>query len=131
MLIRTSAWDDVGGFDEAYFFYFEDADICRRLRLAGHGILFQPSSCIVHFGGGSDPLSNPQIVRAYRREQLRYYARYNSVVQFYLLKMYLLTKFLLLAARGGLDRSTSRTLISDILNFRRSEGAIHHTRKRT
>jgi N-acetylglucosaminyl-diphospho-decaprenol L-rhamnosyltransferase len=35
MLFRASAFRSVGGFDERYFMYVEDADICARLRLAG------------------------------------------------------------------------------------------------
>jgi GT2 family glycosyltransferase len=35
MLVRVSAFVQVGGFDENFFMYFEDADLCRRLRAAG------------------------------------------------------------------------------------------------
>jgi N-acetylglucosaminyl-diphospho-decaprenol L-rhamnosyltransferase len=36
-LVRRAAWDDVGGFDSGYFLYFEDVDLCWRLRQAGWG----------------------------------------------------------------------------------------------
>ncbi len=127
MMIPHSAWNKVGGFDEGFFFYFEDADLCRRLRMEGYRIRYVPATSIVHFGGGSNPLSNPRIIRAYRREQLRYYARYNSLLEFSLLKLYLLAKFMIIAAFGPLDRATSRTLLTDILRFRRRDGALPDT----
>lgn len=34
-IARRDAWDEVGGFDESYFLYFEDVDLCWRLRQAG------------------------------------------------------------------------------------------------
>lgn len=45
---RRSAFAQVGGFDERYFMYLEDADICRRLSNAGWKILYQPSAVVVH-----------------------------------------------------------------------------------
>jgi GT2 family glycosyltransferase len=38
MLLRTAAFRDVGGFDDRFFLYFEDADLCRRLRQCGYRV---------------------------------------------------------------------------------------------
>ncbi len=100
MLVRRKAWEMISGFDEAYFFYFEDVDLCTRLRRSGWTVLYRPEAEVIHFGGGSDPLSDPRIVASYRREQLRYYARFNSRLSFFLLQRYLLWKFAR-AARDG------------------------------
>lgn len=52
MLVRGAALRAVGGFDAAYFMYFEDYDL--SLRLARHGSLaFAPSVKIIHHGGGA------------------------------------------------------------------------------
>jgi hypothetical protein len=48
MLFRADAYRAAGGFDEAYFLYYEDADICRRLGAAGKRVLFEPRSEVVH-----------------------------------------------------------------------------------
>jgi GT2 family glycosyltransferase len=129
MLIRREAWEAVGGFDESFYFYFEDADLCRRIRAAGYRVACEPASVMVHFGGGSDPQAHPAIVRAYRREQLRYYARYNSAAQFYLLKSYLLAKFSLATARGKLHFSFARHMLKDIALFPRTRERIQTFRK--
>jgi len=48
MVFRSDAYRAVGGFDERYFLYYEDADICRRLQRAGFGVMHQPAAAIVH-----------------------------------------------------------------------------------
>lgn len=52
-LVRTRAFHDVKGFDERFFLYEEDVDLCRRLKLAGWRILYDPRAHAVHAGGGS------------------------------------------------------------------------------
>lgn len=52
MLVRREAFEAVGGFDERYFCYFEDVDLCFRLRLLGHRVLQSPDAVVAHVGGG-------------------------------------------------------------------------------
>ncbi|NLI82603.1 MAG: glycosyltransferase family 2 protein [Deltaproteobacteria bacterium] len=54
LLVRRSAYLDVGGFDTAYTMYHEDVDLCWRLRMAGYSVLHVPSSVVYHHGGGID-----------------------------------------------------------------------------
>ena len=53
MLLRMSAARDAGFFDERYFLYEEDADLCLRLRKAGGKILFTPQAVVLHELGTS------------------------------------------------------------------------------
>jgi GT2 family glycosyltransferase len=53
VLVRRDAFLAVGGFDERYFAYFEDADLCWRLWLRGYGVRFEPSARALHAYGGS------------------------------------------------------------------------------
>jgi GT2 family glycosyltransferase len=48
MLFRSDAYRAVGGFDEAYFLYYEDVDICHRLHLRGRAIVFEPRVEVIH-----------------------------------------------------------------------------------
>jgi N-acetylglucosaminyl-diphospho-decaprenol L-rhamnosyltransferase len=48
LLVRREALDDVGGFDEGFFIYSEETDLCRRLRSAGWRTQFFPSVTVVH-----------------------------------------------------------------------------------
>jgi GT2 family glycosyltransferase len=125
MLIPRKAWEDVGGFDERYFFYFEDVDLCTRLRFAGYEVCYQPSDVVLHHGGGSDPMRNPAIVLSYRREQLRYYARYNSHLSFALLRRYLLRKFERMGNDAVLSASQKQEILELIRSFSRTEERRH------
>jgi len=49
---RRSALDQVSGFDEGFFMFAEDMDICRRLRQAGWGVFLDPRQTVEHFYGG-------------------------------------------------------------------------------
>jgi N-acetylglucosaminyl-diphospho-decaprenol L-rhamnosyltransferase len=54
MLLRRDAVGAAGPFDERYFLYFEDVDLCRRLRATGHRVVFEPAATVRHrFGAGS------------------------------------------------------------------------------
>jgi GT2 family glycosyltransferase len=53
MLVRREAFLSVGGFDPRYFAYFDDADLCWRLWLAGHTVRYSPRARVLHAYGGS------------------------------------------------------------------------------
>lgn len=53
MLVRREAFEAIGGFDERYFCFFEDVDLCFRLRLAAWRVLQSPDAIVSHVGGGS------------------------------------------------------------------------------
>ncbi len=48
MLFPLCVFAQVGGFDEHYFLYYEDVDICARLRLLGHEVVVCPQAKVVH-----------------------------------------------------------------------------------
>lgn len=48
MLVRREVFEKVGGFDEKYFLYFEDADFCMRARKAGFKLVIMPDVLIRH-----------------------------------------------------------------------------------
>jgi GT2 family glycosyltransferase len=56
-LIRRSLLEALGGFDQGFFMYSEDSDLCRRAADAGWRITFVPQAVVVHVGGVSAPRS--------------------------------------------------------------------------
>jgi N-acetylglucosaminyl-diphospho-decaprenol L-rhamnosyltransferase len=52
-LARSDAFSSVGGFDERYFMYVEDLDLCWRLRRAGWAVRFVPAARVIHDQGSS------------------------------------------------------------------------------
>ena len=53
LLVRRTAFEEVGGFDEAFFLYAEETDLMARWRRAGWRVLFAPAAEVVHEGGRS------------------------------------------------------------------------------
>jgi GT2 family glycosyltransferase len=51
--LRRAALDQVGGWDERYFMYVEDTDLCWRLHRAGWEVAYEPSAVVVHAQGAS------------------------------------------------------------------------------
>jgi N-acetylglucosaminyl-diphospho-decaprenol L-rhamnosyltransferase len=78
-LARRQVLLDVGGFDERYFLYEEDADLCLRLRQAGHKVLFTPSGEVVHHLGASMDQARERASFEYHRSHLLYYDTHNGV----------------------------------------------------
>lgn len=48
MFCRTDVLKQVGGFDERYFLYFEDADLCRKIQAAGYRTVYYPQASVIH-----------------------------------------------------------------------------------
>lgn len=53
MMIRRTVLEEVGLFDEAFFLYFEETDLCRRAQLAGWPTFYIPESSVAHIGSAS------------------------------------------------------------------------------
>jgi len=73
VMFRREAFDAVCGFDERYFMYFEDADICRRLWRRGLKVLYVPLVTVVH-DARRHSHRNPQHLRWHLRSALRFLA---------------------------------------------------------
>jgi N-acetylglucosaminyl-diphospho-decaprenol L-rhamnosyltransferase len=48
MIFPREVFKSINGFDERYFLYFEDVDLCCRLKMAGYKIAFEPSVAVIH-----------------------------------------------------------------------------------
>lgn len=53
MFIRKELFTELEGFDEQFFMYFEDVDLCRRALLSGKRVLYFPDFFVLHHGGKS------------------------------------------------------------------------------
>lgn len=63
VLLHAAALDRIGGFEPAYFAYFEDVDVAWRLQRAGFSAQFVPDAVTWHAGSGSSGVDSP--VKAY------------------------------------------------------------------
>ena len=71
---EAQVFDAVGGFDEQYFMYWEDADFCRRLRARGYTTRYVPTAIVSHVvGGSSGGAARSLTIREFHRSAYRYY----------------------------------------------------------
>jgi GT2 family glycosyltransferase len=76
MLVRREAFDAVGGFDERFFLYWEDADLCRRLRDAGWRTVYHPGAAVDHVTGRSSRHAPAASLRAFHDSVFRYFLQH-------------------------------------------------------
>lgn len=74
MLVRRAAFDAVGGFDEEYWMYWEDADLCRRLVDEGWKVHFEPTGVVHHATGASG--TSARTIRAFHESAAQFAARH-------------------------------------------------------
>jgi GT2 family glycosyltransferase len=92
--IRADLFDLLGGFDEKFFMYFEESDLCQRVRNKGYKIFYTPHVSLIHIRGYSvNKISNKMAVE-YRRSQIYYYHKHRPMWEILILRIYLLFKFL-------------------------------------
>jgi len=81
LLLRREAFEQVGGFDESFFMYGEDADLCARLRDAGWRVAVCPEARFVHVGGASTRGEGERMAIELLRSWLRLIAKRKSLRQ--------------------------------------------------
>ena len=81
LLVRRETLDEVGGFDERFFMFNEEVDLCYRVRAAGWSVVFWPGAEFVHVGGASTAPSWPQMYQEQLRSHLRFLDKHGGPVQ--------------------------------------------------
>ncbi|HEY4093907.1 MAG TPA: glycosyltransferase family 2 protein [Baekduia sp.] len=83
MLVRREVLSALGGFDEGFFLYCEDMDLCTRARAAGHAVRFTPDVTVQHAGGQSAPRSSlyPVLAASRRRYARKHAGRLSAASQ--------------------------------------------------
>jgi GT2 family glycosyltransferase len=77
LLIRRSDLEAAGGFDERFFMYIEDVDLCASVRARGRLVLFAADPEVVHLRGRSAASALRETGHTYRRSQIAFYAKHH------------------------------------------------------
>lgn len=76
MLIPKKLFNEIGGFDDRYFLYWEDYDLCRKIISAGKQILYFPQAKFTHFLSQTTPLNSSRIKGIFRTNRWRFFAKH-------------------------------------------------------
>lgn len=93
ILLDRAAFEEVGGFDERFFLYAEDVDLCLRLRQRGGKILYVAGAVVEHDRGASSATDRSATALHYRRSQLAFYRKHRGVLATRGLRFYLALRF--------------------------------------
>lgn len=85
LFIRSDLFRDLSGFDERFFLYFEDADLCRRARNSGYRVSLASSFPLIHYGGKSQ-LSILSQKRFFYASQSAYFKKHRPRFEYFLLR---------------------------------------------
>lgn len=77
MLFRTDVLREIGGFDERYFMYFEDADITREVRKVSRAVYY-PDATVSHVWA-RDSKRNTKLMMIHIQSMLKYYAKWKTI----------------------------------------------------
>jgi len=100
LLVRREALLDAAGFDEDFFIYFEDIDLCYRIKKAGRTLVYLPQAKVLHVGGATTSTRLAAGRFEYRKSQLAFYDKHNSKASRLLLRLFLKSNVRLMAWRG-------------------------------
>jgi GT2 family glycosyltransferase len=80
LMVRRAALESLGGFDDAFRpAWFEDVDLCKRIRDAGGRIVFEPSARFLHHGAVSlRSLKPEEFMRYYYANLIRYFRKHHG-----------------------------------------------------
>jgi GT2 family glycosyltransferase len=93
LLVRREILERLLGFDEGYFMYSEEMDLCRRIREAGWRIVYLPAAQVIHHEGKS----SEQVVAArhirFQTSRVRYFRKFHGPRQAETLRVFILASF--------------------------------------
>ena len=85
LAIRRTAFEEVGGFDESFFMYYEETDLCLRMAKKGWRVRFTPASEVSHLGGVSTAKVRTAMAVELFISSMRFARRHYSVLHSMLL----------------------------------------------
>lgn len=71
MFIPAKIWWLLGGFDDRFWLYFEDMDLCRRAWVAGHKVIYDPAQSLMHAHGKASAKYKNHFVNLLANEEAR------------------------------------------------------------
>lgn len=81
-LIKRSLWNKLNGFDERFFMYGEEADLCLRAKKIGYSPMITPNAEIIHFGGASEKIRSDKLIKLLKAKVQLIKNHWNPLIQY-------------------------------------------------
>lgn len=120
LLARREALQEANFFDERFFLYFEDIDLCYRIKEKGWKLRQIPQARVFHKGGATTSSLAITSRYEYRKSQLYFYRKHNSQVSVFLLRVYLFLNFSLLYLFSSLAKDEEGRDIKEFFQLLKS-----------
>ncbi|MCH8274442.1 MAG: glycosyltransferase family 2 protein [Armatimonadetes bacterium] len=75
--IRRAVYEKIGGFDERFFMYMEDVDLCFRVWKAGYRVTYFPGAVITHAIGRSTDIAANKMIRQFHHSMMLFYKKHH------------------------------------------------------
>lgn len=79
LVIKKSMFERIKGFDERFFMYFEEADICYRVKMRGYKPLYYPTARVIHLIGKSSS-DKKWIQRTFEQSRYKFLKKYHNII---------------------------------------------------
>lgn len=105
IVVRSRVLQAVGLFDEGFFMYSDEVDLCYRIQKAGWKIAFAPSVATIHLGGGSTRKVRAQMLAEIYRSRIRFFKKHHGAFAANSIRGMLLLMFIAKWIRDKFQRS--------------------------
>jgi GT2 family glycosyltransferase len=116
LLTRRDLLETVSGFDENFFMYSEDVDLCLRIRALGAEVLFTPDVEVVHLKGRSAARNRERVLFESHRSRLYFYRKHYGGLRVGLLRLYMGAKAGLACVFRPSERAAYRNVLRMVLH---------------
>jgi len=89
LMIARNIFEEAGLFDERYFLYLEDMDLCLQVHKRGYQVVYFPRAEITHLFGGSSHQQHDRLNQLYNESMAYYFHKNYPGLQYFLAKLYI------------------------------------------
>jgi hypothetical protein len=123
LLVRRAVLDEIGGFDEGFFMYSEEMDLCRRAVAAGWQVVYLPEAVVTHHEGKSSEQAVAARHIHFHSSRVRYVRKYHGRLAGTIIRSFLLLTYVY----QWLDE-TAKWLIGFLVPGQRAKQAMRRER---
>ncbi len=117
MFFRGSVLRELSGFDERFFMYGEDIDLCVRVAKEGWKIIYLPSTSIVHYKGESSKKDDIRYIKNFNEAMILFFKKYHSGTTSFLFQFFIQFAIIIRAVLSFIFAKTVslRSILIDIV----------------